>query len=98
MTTGILNFLTFASVLLSNSPGGESVKYSGIYASLITGFLNAIFVVIALPMVEKIGRKPLLIIGFLGTAVCDFIISANLKTVNIGEVTLAITILFLFFY
>ena len=98
MTTGILNFLTFASVLLSNSLGGESVKYSGIYASLITGFLNAIFVVIALPMVEKIGRKPLLIICFLGTAICDFIISANLKTVNIGNLTLAITILFLFFY
>lgn len=98
MTTGILNFLTFASALLSDSLGGSKLKYSGIYASLITGFLNAVFVIVALPMVEKLGRKPLLIIGFLGTAVCDFIISANLKTVNIGNLTLGITILFLFFY
>ena len=98
MTTGILNFLTFASQLLSGAIGGESVKYSGIYASLITGFLNAVFVVVALPLVEKFGRKPLLIVGFLGTAICDFIISTNLKTGNIEVLTLIITILFLFFY
>jgi len=81
MTTGILNFLTFASVILSGSIG--DVKNSGIYASLITGFLNAVFVVLAFPLVEKFGRKPLLLIGFGGTAVCNLIIVINLKTGNI---------------
>ncbi|HUA14879.1 MAG TPA: sugar porter family MFS transporter [Verrucomicrobiae bacterium] len=45
-------------------------KVSGDLQAVVVGFTNLIFTIIAMSVIDKVGRKKLLLIGAVGTAVC----------------------------
>ena len=47
-------------------------KVSGDIQAVLVGFTNLLFTTIAMTMIDKLGRKRLLLIGAVGTAVCLF--------------------------
>jgi SP family xylose:H+ symportor-like MFS transporter len=54
----------------------DKVGVDGMLATVIMGFVNIVFTVIAIVTVDKFGRKPLLIIGSIGMAVGAFAVAA----------------------
>lgn len=80
--TGINVFLYYAPEIFK-SFGSES--NSALLQTILVGAVNLIFTVVAIFTVDKIGRKPLQIIGALGMALCIGMIGFGAYAQNIGS-------------
>jgi len=68
--TGINVFLYFGSEIFENL-GGETVD-AALLQQVVVGAVNLLFTVIAIWMVDKLGRKPLMIVGSAGMGISLF--------------------------
>ena len=68
--TGINVFLYFGSEIFEKL-GGESID-AALLQQVVVGAVNLLFTVIAIWMVDKLGRKPLMIVGSIGMGVALF--------------------------
>jgi sugar porter (SP) family MFS transporter len=68
--TGINVFLYFGSEIFEKL-GGETID-AALLQQVVVGVVNLLFTVIAIRMVDKIGRKPLMLIGSTGMGVALF--------------------------
>lgn len=66
--------------------------------AVVIGFTNLIFTVLAMTMIDRFGRKPLLLIGSLGTAACLFCISAIFFTQSFQNLLLWALIIYTAFF
>lgn len=63
--TGINSILQFSTLILKST--GISSNFVSILGSVGVGVINFVMTIIALSLIDKVGRKPLLIIGTAGT-------------------------------
>ncbi|MFZ9035413.1 MAG: sugar porter family MFS transporter [Francisellaceae bacterium] len=75
MLTGINNLLSFAPVILKQM-GIESERFSVFGTVIITG-INFVMAFIAVMLVDKVGRKPLLKTGLVGMIIACLIMSGS---------------------
>ena len=68
--TGINVFLYFGSEIFETL-GGESID-AALLQQVVVGAVNLLFTVIAIWMVDKLGRKPLMLIGSVGMGIALF--------------------------
>ncbi|WP_114778516.1 D-xylose transporter XylE [Botryobacter ruber] len=66
--TGINVFLYYAPEIFSQLGGGSTD--TSLLQTIVVGAVNLIFTVVAILTVDRIGRKPLMMIGALGMGVC----------------------------
>lgn len=85
------------SIFASVGLGSESTQ---ILATAGVGLVNMLTTILAMWLVEKIGRRKLLYIGFAGTAMTLVIISmsAQLQAVNLGLITFIATLAYIAFF
>jgi len=70
--TGINVFLYYAPEILKSVAGSESDV--ALLQTVLVGGVNLVFTVLAVGIVDRVGRKPLMIIGSAGMGVCLFAI------------------------
>lgn len=85
------------SIFASVGLGSESTQ---ILATVGVGLVNMLTTVLAMWLVEKIGRRKLLYIGFAGTAITLIMISmsAQLQAVHLGAITFIATLAYIAFF
>jgi SP family xylose:H+ symportor-like MFS transporter len=66
--TGINVFLYFAPEIFKSISGAESS--AALWQTIVVGAVNMLFTVVAIWTVDRWGRKPLMILGFSGMAIC----------------------------
>jgi len=88
----------FKSLLGAGSEGAAMsqtvINDAAMYQTVIMGFVNIIFTLVAIFTVDKFGRKPLLIIGSIGMAIGMFAISGLAFYKVIGVSTLIFIIIY----
>jgi SP family arabinose:H+ symporter-like MFS transporter len=89
--TGITTIMYYAPAIFEKAGLGAS---SAMGSAVIIGFVNMIFTVIAIWKIDKWGRKPLLILGFIGLGIALFLIGVlfNKATVNTGFLLVAFVV------
>lgn len=66
MTTGINSVLFFAPMIFEQTGMGQNAAF---VQAVIVGITNLVFTLIAMATIDRLGRKPLLVIGLSGCAV-----------------------------
>ncbi len=70
--TGISSVLAYATLIFERvSDGGAGIDLSFVQTTFIT-LVNVVFTVLALLLIDRLGRRPLLIVGTAGMALCMF--------------------------
>lgn len=73
--TGISSVLAYANLIFANVAVGDAgVEASFIQTAMIT-LVNVVFTVVALLLIDRVGRRPLLIVGTAGIALCQFAVA-----------------------
>lgn len=72
--TGINSFLQYAPLILKNA--GISSNLVSMIGSAGIGILNFLFTVIAISLIDSLGRRPLLIFGVLGIIISEIFLGA----------------------
>lgn len=80
--TGINVFLYYAPEIFKSFGSGTNVA---LLQTILVGAVNLVFTIIAIFTVDKIGRKPLQMIGALGMAICIAMIGLGAYTQNVGS-------------
>ncbi len=70
--TGINSVFFYAPMIFEQSGIGTDASFS---QAIYVGLINLVFTLIAISLIDKLGRKPLLIGGVTGIAVCMFLLS-----------------------
>jgi len=70
--TGINSVFFYAPMIFEQSGAGVDASFT---QAIYVGLTNLVFTIIAMLLIDKIGRKPLLIIGSAGIAISMFIIA-----------------------
>ncbi len=70
--TGINSVFFYAPMIFEQSGIGTDAAFS---QAIYVGLINLVFTIIAMFLIDKFGRKPLLIIGMLGIAISMFLLS-----------------------
>lgn len=70
--TGINSVFFYAPMIFEQSGIGTDASFS---QAIYVGLINLVFTVVAILLIDKLGRKPLLVFGMAGIAVCMFIIA-----------------------
>ena len=70
--TGINSVFFYAPLIFEQSGIGTDASYM---QAVLVGLTNLVFTLLAIALIDKIGRKTLLIIGVQGIAVCMFILA-----------------------
>ncbi|OIV99233.1 hypothetical protein TanjilG_06538 [Lupinus angustifolius] len=73
---------------------GIENKSKGLVATVAVGITKTIFILVALILIDKLGRKPLLLISTIGMTVCLFSIGVILTFFGQGPIVIALSILF----
>jgi MFS transporter, SP family, arabinose:H+ symporter len=102
VTIGLFNQLTGINAILYYlndifQRAGFSKVSSDLQAVAI-GFTNLLFTLIAMTLIDRLGRKKLLLVGALGTALCLAIVAAILLTGRDQFLLLWLLILFIAFF
>ncbi len=86
--TGINSVFFYAPMIFEQSGLGVDASFS---QAIYVGLTNLVFTIIAILLIDKIGRKPLLIIGVTGIAISMFVLffGFNSATFKITDDTLA---------
>ncbi len=72
--TGINSVFFYAPMIFEQSGIGTNASFS---QAIYVGLVNLIFTIVAIGLIDKIGRKPLLIIGVLGITISMFVLAAG---------------------
>jgi MFS family permease len=70
--TGINSVFFYAPMIFEQSGIGTDASFS---QAIYVGLINLVFTLLAISMIDKLGRKPLLIFGVSGIAICMFLLS-----------------------
>lgn len=70
--TGINSVFFYAPMIFEQSGLGVDASFS---QAIYVGLINLLFTIIAIVLIDKIGRKPLLLFGMAGIAISMFVIS-----------------------
>ncbi len=70
--TGINSVFFYAPMIFEQSGIGTDASFS---QAILVGLINLVFTVLAILLVDKLGRKPLLGFGLAGIAICMFILA-----------------------
>lgn len=70
--TGINSVFFYAPMIFEQSGIGTDASFS---QAIYVGLINLVFTLIAIALIDRLGRKPLLVFGVSGIAVCMFILS-----------------------
>jgi len=75
--TGINSVFFYAPMIFEQSGIGTDAAFT---QAIYVGLVNLVFTLVAIGMIDKIGRKPLLILGLLGIAFSMFLLSWGFNT------------------
>jgi MFS transporter, SP family, arabinose:H+ symporter len=89
--TGINSVFFYAPMIFEQSGIGTDASF---VQAILVGLTNLVFTVLAIAFIDRLGRKPLLIFGVAGIAVCMFLLaygfnSATYKLTNESNVGLS---------
>ena len=70
--TGINSVFFYAPMIFEQSGIGTDASFS---QAIYVGLINLVFTLIAISLIDKLGRKPLLIFGLSGITVCMFLLA-----------------------
>ena len=70
--TGINSVFFYAPVIFEQSGIGTDAAFS---QAILVGLINLVFTVLAISLIDRLGRKPLLIGGMAGIALCMFLLA-----------------------
>ncbi len=70
--TGINSVFFYAPMIFEQSGIGTDASF---VQAILVGVINLVFTVIAILLIDKLGRKPLLVFGVSGIAICMFLLS-----------------------
>jgi MFS transporter, SP family, arabinose:H+ symporter len=70
--TGINSVLAYATVIFAGASGSHAVVQDSFLQTTFITLVNVVFTVFALLLIDRVGRRPLLIFGTAGIAVCLF--------------------------
>jgi len=70
--TGINSVFFYAPMIFEQSGLGVDASFS---QAIYVGLVNLVFTIIAMALIDKVGRKPLLIIGVAGIAISMFVLA-----------------------
>ncbi len=94
--TGINAVLYYAPRIFE---GAGFERVSAIGQSTIVGLVNLLFTVVAILLVDKVGRKPLLLIAAAGMGVSQVLLAVALQARSLpGSVILAVILLYIAFF
>ena len=77
--TGINSVFFYAPMIFEQSGIGTDASYM---QAILVGLTNLVFTLIAIALIDKIGRRPLLIIGVSGITVCMFVIAYGFSSAS----------------
>ncbi len=75
--TGINSVFFYAPMIFEQSGIGTDASFS---QAIYVGIINLVFTIIAISLIDKLGRKPLLVVGMAGIAICMFILSYSFSS------------------
>lgn len=75
--TGINSVFFYAPMIFEQSGIGTDAAFS---QAIWVGLINLVFTLIAISLIDKLGRKPLLVIGVSGIAICMLLLSYGFST------------------
>lgn len=86
--TGINSVFFYAPMIFEQSGIGTDASFM---QAVFVGLTNLVFTVFAMMLIDRLGRKPLLIFGVAGIAVCMFLLalSFNSATYNLSQEAIA---------
>jgi sugar porter (SP) family MFS transporter len=94
--TGINAILYYAPRIFERA---SFERISAIGQSTIVGFVNMLFTVVAILLVDKVGRKPLLLVAAAGMGVSQLLLGAAFKIENLaGTAILLLILLYIAFF
>jgi sugar porter (SP) family MFS transporter len=70
--TGINSVFFYAPMIFEQSGIGTDASFS---QAILVGLINLVFTLLAISLIDKLGRKPLLVIGVSGIAICMFLLT-----------------------
>lgn len=70
--TGINSVFFYAPMIFEQSGIGTDASFS---QAIYVGLVNLVFTILAIALIDKIGRKPLLVFGVLGIAISMFVLT-----------------------
>jgi MFS family permease len=70
--TGINSVFFYAPMIFEQSGIGTDASFS---QAILVGLINLVFTLLAISLIDKLGRKPLLVFGVSGIAICMFLLS-----------------------
>ncbi|GAU41552.1 hypothetical protein TSUD_271590 [Trifolium subterraneum] len=73
---------------------GIEDKSKVLAATVAVGIAKTVFILIAIVLIDKVGRKPLLITSTIGMTVCLFLMGANFALFEKGPLVIGLAILF----
>jgi sugar porter (SP) family MFS transporter len=68
--TGINSVLAYATMIFAQASGTETGVDASFVQTLMITLVNVVFTVIALLLIDRVGRRPLMLFGTAGIAVC----------------------------
>lgn len=74
--TGINSVFFYAPMIFEQSGVGTDASFS---QAILVGLINLVFTIIAIALIDKLGRKPLLIFGVSGIVITMFLLSYGFK-------------------
>jgi sugar porter (SP) family MFS transporter len=77
--TGINSVFFYAPMIFEQSGIGTDASF---VQAILVGVINLVFTVIAILLIDKLGRKPLLVFGVSGIAICMFLLSYGFYTAS----------------
>ena len=75
--TGINSVFFYAPMIFEQSGIGTDASFS---QAILVGVINLVFTILAILLIDKLGRKPLLSFGVAGIAVCMFLLAYGFGT------------------
>ena len=86
--TGINSVFFYAPMIFEQSGIGTDAAF---IQAILVGVINVVFTIVAMALIDKLGRKPLLVIGVSGIAICMFLLaySFNAATYTLTDASAA---------
>lgn len=75
--TGINSVFFYAPMIFEQSGIGTDASF---VQAILVGLTNLVFTILAIAMIDKLGRKPLLSFGVAGIAICMFLLAAGFNS------------------